>query len=693
VRLLTASAAFAAALIGGAACGQSMNIDFDQAGGIAATAPLPGYAGAAGQTGRWNAVDANSNGPVALTGLAWEPTTAVYRRVGGGGAYSQDNPNSTGEAHYLFDDIIDVGPVGAVATIRLEGMIPGLYEVFTYAIAPDSAAGRTSVFVPGSSSPNPQVIGGVMPAGEPVLGITHARHLATVAADGILAVQATTTAGFGSLNGMQVRFIAPARLYVNADAAPGGDGTSWSKALRELHVASDIARAYPTVIREIWVTSGPFSTQFPPLTGRASSFHFTTPASIYGGFLGTETTLAERPNRIYTSLSGAGVGGGGLNADWVVNFAPVGALFDGQLPVLDGFGIIFGGNNDGVDGGGVRMSGGVLRNCSISRNRGIDGGGVRMSGFSFMADCFVHSNQAVRGGGVYVTGNNALITNCRIAGNTAWANGGGVYLTGFTPIQHSVVYLNHAAAGGGIAGAGPTVSPALTNCTIAHNSAEAFGGLYFVDTDGAPGGPALFNTIVWGNADTDPVTGTRRANIEYSAWPLGIGASYCIIEGFAGGPPFVGTIVADPLFAAPAVVGGMLTGSEDYTPLPGSPAIDSADSNRLRSDEFDIDRDGDRLELLPWDVRRNPRLVDDPAIADTGAGFVGTLDRGAVERQPEPFCPADFNQDGGIDGADVDAFYAAWENGLPQADVNQDGGIDGADVDTFFAAWEAGGCP
>ncbi|MBS0197449.1 MAG: immunoglobulin domain-containing protein [Planctomycetes bacterium] len=55
-------------------------------------------------------------------------------------------------------------------------------------------------------------------------------------------------------------------------------------------------------------------------------------------------------------------------------------------------------------------------------------------------------------------------------------------------------------------------------------------------------------------------------------------------------------------------------------------------------------------------------------------------------------CPADFNQDGGIDGSDVDAFFNRWEAGSCDADANQDGGIDGADVDTFFAAWEAGGC-
>jgi len=55
-------------------------------------------------------------------------------------------------------------------------------------------------------------------------------------------------------------------------------------------------------------------------------------------------------------------------------------------------------------------------------------------------------------------------------------------------------------------------------------------------------------------------------------------------------------------------------------------------------------------------------------------------------------CPADYNQDGGIDGADVDAFFADWENGNSAADFNQDGGVDGADVSAFFAAWEAGSC-
>ncbi len=53
-------------------------------------------------------------------------------------------------------------------------------------------------------------------------------------------------------------------------------------------------------------------------------------------------------------------------------------------------------------------------------------------------------------------------------------------------------------------------------------------------------------------------------------------------------------------------------------------------------------------------------------------------------------CFGDFNCDGGVDGADVTDFFAAWEGGQPSADINGDGGIDGADVSAFFERWESG---
>ncbi len=53
---------------------------------------------------------------------------------------------------------------------------------------------------------------------------------------------------------------------------------------------------------------------------------------------------------------------------------------------------------------------------------------------------------------------------------------------------------------------------------------------------------------------------------------------------------------------------------------------------------------------------------------------------------------ADYNRDGGVDGSDVDAFFAGWTAAEGRADGNRDGGIDGLDVEAFFAAWSSGGC-
>ncbi|MBL9001953.1 MAG: proprotein convertase P-domain-containing protein [Phycisphaerae bacterium] len=86
-------------------------------------------------------------------------------------------------------------------------------------------------------------------------------------------------------------------------------------------------------------------------------------------------------------------------------------------------------------------------------------------------------------------------------------------------------------------------------------------------------------------------------------------------------------------------------------------------------------------------------------ITDNAGADIGTITSFSIANSESPlncsFCPAcaaDYNQDGGVDGADVEAFYNDWENAVGCADVNEDGGIDGGDVEAFFNRWEAGGC-
>lgn len=51
---------------------------------------------------------------------------------------------------------------------------------------------------------------------------------------------------------------------------------------------------------------------------------------------------------------------------------------------------------------------------------------------------------------------------------------------------------------------------------------------------------------------------------------------------------------------------------------------------------------------------------------------------------------ADVNNDGGVDGSDVETFFIAWAIGEPVGDFNEDGGTDGADIEEFFIVWQGG---
>jgi hypothetical protein len=53
-------------------------------------------------------------------------------------------------------------------------------------------------------------------------------------------------------------------------------------------------------------------------------------------------------------------------------------------------------------------------------------------------------------------------------------------------------------------------------------------------------------------------------------------------------------------------------------------------------------------------------------------------------------CPADYNNDTGVDGDDVIAFFADWDAGIITADLTGDGGVDGDDVIYFFERWDSG---
>jgi hypothetical protein len=86
-------------------------------------------------------------------------------------------------------------------------------------------------------------------------------------------------------------------------------------------------------------------------------------------------------------------------------------------------------------------------------------------------------------------------------------------------------------------------------------------------------------------------------------------------------------------------------------------------------------------------------LFADEAMTDAQIAALGaTSARGIMFPRPASRCIADYNADGGVDGADIESFFLDWEQGVSAADVNEDGGVDGPDIEAFFVAWQAGGC-
>lgn len=54
-------------------------------------------------------------------------------------------------------------------------------------------------------------------------------------------------------------------------------------------------------------------------------------------------------------------------------------------------------------------------------------------------------------------------------------------------------------------------------------------------------------------------------------------------------------------------------------------------------------------------------------------------------------CPADLNEDGAVDGADLGLLLAGWGTAVACLDLNGDGVVNGADLGLLLSGW--GGCP
>lgn len=97
------------------------------------------------------------------------------------------------------------------------------------------------------------------------------------------------------------------RWYVDASAAPGGDGSTWGQAFAHLQDALAAAFGIPDETHEIWVAAGTYhpdrSMSNPQGSGDPlTTFDLLGSTSIFGGFSGGETDRNQRDPTANTTI-------------------------------------------------------------------------------------------------------------------------------------------------------------------------------------------------------------------------------------------------------------------------------------------------------------------------------------------------------------------------------------------------------
>ncbi|MFD1143605.1 choice-of-anchor Q domain-containing protein [Larkinella insperata] len=371
------------------------------------------------------------------------------------------------------------------------------------------------------------------------------------------------------LLGLQSLAQAQPRRFVKPGGAGNRSGTDWSNASGDLQAMINASSAG----QEVWVAAGTYK----PTTGtdRSISFSMKEGVALYGGFVGTETSLTARPRlpltQPSTSVISGDIGEPGNPNDNTFHLVYNNKNRLTEAAVLDGF-VLRDGNSNQAElqaGSGILNddSSPLIRNCLFTNNRGqaSTAGGINPGGTvafrsadGTLINCNFVGNSALMGGAISINFGNVKATNCSFSHNSAAFNGGSIWII-----------------------IGGTLT--ATNCSFSQNSASYSSVLE------NEGGTAIFNNcIFWDNLGNE-IRNSRSGSVTRVA------NSITAQGGYAGQN---GNSSQDPLFVDAA---------HDDLRLQGcSPAIDSGDN---------------AANFTPTDLAGNPRL------------YGGTIDLGAYEFQ------------------------------------------------------------
>lgn len=395
------------------------------------------------------------------------------------------------------------------------------------------------------------------------------------------------------------------QIYVDADAVGGNDGTTWADARTDLQAAIDSA---PSGV-QVWVAEGTYK----PAGGspiRRSHFQLKNGVGVIGGFGGTERLRMPNPYLHETVLSGD-IGVVGDPTDNAYNVLVSGYQNHNSTAALAMVTV-----SDGYADGAIPYYYGAGFQGQLGS---LNDGGPTLLGVTFR-----DNYAAVRGAGL-LGGAGLTVINCRFFGNRSDGNGGGYFASGADRVINGVFSGNSAGLQGGAVYL--NTGAALWNATVHNNSSDdEAGGIYANNA-------VVRNAISWHNTDADPATTVLQANLMTEG---SVNVEYSLVEG-ASVLPGSGNRNEDPLFVDPdGPDNDIHTPDDNNLNLQlTSPAIDTGEGWIL-PDTWDIDRDLDTVEGVPYETNFTARFKDVPSVFNTGNHTPDYIDLGSYEAGDSP---------------------------------------------------------
>lgn len=326
-----------------------------------------------------------------------------------------------------------------------------------------------------------------------------------------------------------------ALYYVNPACAPNCTGT-WANAYPHLQDALDVAADGDT----IWIAAG---TYYPTkdkdgntTSGRTATFNLKPNLKIFGGFAGTETSIAQRDIASHPTILSGDIGT--LNDKSDNAYTVVFSQSDGTDLVLDGLTIRDGNSN--VSGTFTHSGGGIylwsntdlsIRNVTITHNYASASGGgiyvlsnssidVEHCNFSFNhVDTISFSGQ---GAGLWADASSDIVCSYSYFENNRGKNGGAIMKSnGTLDVSHCEFIRNKGHnSGGAIFMNGGLLDADIVSCFFRGNQSKAGGAL----TNGSAGSE-IHDCIFYKNN-----TSSKGGAISNLSYGVGLTISNCVFS-------------------------------------------------------------------------------------------------------------------------------------------------------------------